>query len=242
MTCVFVAGTDTDVGKTVVTAALLTRLNQGGYRTLAMKPVAAGAEQTPDGLRNSDALALQQAMSVEVPYESVNPVCLAPPVAPHLAAAQIGQRLSARELYHAQQQLLDYPHDVLMIEGAGGWQVPLNDSESLADFARLCTNKVVLVVAMKLGCLNHALLSVADIQREGVEVIGWVANQPQSEPMRLHEENLAWLTAQLQQRFNVPCLGSLPFLPAATAQQLADHLLPSQELMSVLQGKVALLP
>lgn len=238
MTCIFVTGTDTDVGKTLVSSALLLRLAQGGYRTLAMKPVAAGAALTEHGLRNDDALQLRAAMNVTgVEYSELNPVCLAPPVAPHLAAEQVNQRLTVRDLTeHFKSLRAAYAHDLMLVEGAGGWQVPLNEEESLADFVEAIGAKVVLVVGLKLGCLNHTLLTIADLQHRGIEVLGWVANQAQPEAMALQTENVAWL----KRRLPIPLLGTIPFLEkTAEADRPAsavDYLPASQELMSVLQG------
>lgn len=238
MSCVFVTGTDTEVGKTFVTCAMLARLAEGKYQTLAMKPVAAGAELTVNGLRNEDALQLQQAMThTNVPYEAMNPICLAAPIAPHLAAAELQQPLQAEEIVAAAQNLqATYPHDCFVVEGAGGWLVPLNQEETLADVALVLTARVVLVVGMKLGCLNHALLTMAELQRQGVAVVGWVANQITPEPMARADENLVWLTRHL----SVPLLANLPYL--AEPAQALDYFPSSHELMSLLQGKTAFSP
>ncbi|MFC3281640.1 dethiobiotin synthase [Pseudidiomarina halophila] len=218
-----------------MTTALLQRLADGGFKTLAMKPIAAGAEATPQGLRNSDALQLANVMTVaEVPYSQLNPVCLAPPVAPHLAAAQVQQRLCVSDLVKAVTMLRQgYEHDLFVIEGAGGWQVPLNDEETLADLVSEIGAKVVLVVGLKLGCLNHALLTMADLDRRGIEVVGWVANQVNPEPMALQAENVAWL----QRRLTVPLLATIPYLPVAQRATVTGYLPASHELMSLLQGK-----
>ncbi|MGQ4275937.1 dethiobiotin synthase [Pseudidiomarina sp. E22-M8] len=234
MTCIFVTGTDTDVGKTLVSTAILQRLAEGGFQTLAMKPIAAGADQTEHGLRNSDALQLAAAMTVpNVAYHQLNPICLAPPVAPHLAAAQVNHRLNVSDLVEATASLRQsYVHELLMIEGAGGWQVPLNDHETFADFVSEIGAKVVLVVGLKLGCLNHTLLTMADLQQRGIKVIGWVANQVQSEPMALQTENVAWL----QQHLKLPLLATIPYLATEQRATAASYLPASHELMSLLQG------
>ncbi|WP_034729308.1 dethiobiotin synthase [Pseudidiomarina atlantica] len=233
MTCVFVAGTDTDAGKTIAAAALLYRLAEGAVRTLAMKPVAAGAVATASGLRNSDALQLELAMNARnVSYAEVNPICLAAPIAPHIAAEQAGIKLSVAELLRHQQRLAQHPHDLLLIEGAGGWLVPLNEAETLADFAVAVGAKVVLVVGLKLGCLNHALLTAAAIQQSGAELVGWIGNQPQASVMSYQQENIEYLKAKLP----APCLGILPFEPSADSAKLAGYLLESQALMSLFAG------
>lgn len=240
MSCVFVTGTDTDVGKTLVSAALLERLAEGGYQTLAMKPVAAGAEDTELGLRNGDALQLKAAMSCcEVPYQLVNPICLAAPVAPHLAAAQQELELTVAELKTAYQRLAQQEHDLVLVEGAGGWLVPLNEQESLADLATALDCNVVLVVGMQLGCLNHALLTASEIQQRGLNLVGWVANQANPEAMALAQENERWLANYLATHFQAPLLASIPFQVSADAKQVASYFPESQELMSLLCGKTA---
>ncbi|RUO55746.1 dethiobiotin synthase [Pseudidiomarina homiensis] len=241
MTCVFVTGTDTDVGKTLVSAALLERLAEGHFRTLAMKPVAAGADATVAGLRNSDALQLEQAMTCgPVAYEAINPICLSAPVAPHLAAQQQGIDLTVADLKTAHEQLTDVAHDLLLIEGAGGWLVPLNATESLADFATAVHGNIVLVVGMRLGCLNHALLTAADIHRRGLNLVGWVANQAQPEAMALADENELWLAEYLETHYQAPLLASIPFQKTANPKAVAGYFPASQELMSLLRGSTAL--
>ncbi|WP_411358472.1 dethiobiotin synthase [Pseudidiomarina salilacus] len=233
MTCVFVTGTDTDAGKTMAAAALLYRLAESAVKTLAMKPVAAGAVATANGLRNSDALQLELAMNARnVTYAEVNPICLAAPIAPHIAAEQAGIKLSVAELLRHQQRLAQHPHDLLLIEGAGGWLVPLNEVETLADYAVAARVKVVMVVGLKLGCINHALLTAAAIQQSGAELVGWIGNQPQALAMPHQHENLAYLQARLP----APCLGVLPFEPSADSAKLASYLLESQALMSLFAG------
>ncbi len=237
MNCVFVTGTDTDAGKTLVSSALLERLGEGGLRTLAFKPVAAGAVKTAVGMRNSDALQLERAMSCRgVSYEQINPVCLEAPVAPHLAAVTEGRKLAVEGLHGDYLRLCEHDHDVILIEGAGGWLVPLNDEETLADFATKVNAHVVLVVNMKLGCLNHALLTAADIQRRGLKLVGWVANQAQPTTMALAEENQAWLTKYFAREHGAPLLASIPFQQTVDALRVASYLPASQALISVLQG------
>lgn len=215
----FITGTDTDAGKTVVTAGLLTAANQRQLSTLAMKPVAAGCESTASGLRNDDALQLQAAMSIQMPYEQVNPVALAPAIAPHIAARQAGKHLQVSQLAGYCRGGQTHPADLFLVEGAGGWLVPLNQTETLADLARELQWPVILVVGMKLGCLNHALLTVQAIARDGLELAGWVANC--KEPgMAEQEANIQ----TLQQVIPAPCLGVVPFLNPVTAGQVAAHL------------------
>ncbi|HNN87204.1 MAG TPA: dethiobiotin synthase, partial [Pseudomonadales bacterium] len=153
----FIAGTDTDAGKTHIACQLLRAAQQRGLRTLSLKPLAAGAENTVEGLRNSDALMLQQASTLQLPYADINPFCFAEAIAPHIAAEKNGARLSAKEIAQRVHQVLNtVDFDYALIEGAGGWRVPLNETETLADVVKLLNLPVILVVGMKLGCLNHA--------------------------------------------------------------------------------------
>lgn len=203
----FVTGTDTDVGKTLISEGLLHAANDRGLSTAAVKPVAAGCEMTKDGLRNDDALILQQAMSASLPYEQVNPVALAPPMAPHVAAAQVGRRLSADRLAGFCRGVLMQKNDVVIVEGAGGWRVPLNSRETLADVAKLLSLPVIMVVGMRLGCLNHAYLTAEAIRRDGLVLAGWVSNHIDPD-MPAYAESLA----DLEQGLAAPCLGHIPFL------------------------------
>jgi dethiobiotin synthetase len=210
----FVTGTDTGVGKTHASVALLHAFAAQGRSTLGLKPVAAGCEVTPDGLRNEDALALQAAATVQLPYAQVNPVALAAAIAPHIAAAQEKRRIGVAQLAGllrgAQMQARA---DVTLVEGAGGWRVPLNERETLADLAREMAVPVLLVVGMRLGCLNHALLTAEAIRRDGLVLAGWVANCIDAD-MPVREENITTLRAAL----GAPLLGVLPHGPAdATA-------------------------
>lgn len=172
----FVTGTDTDAGKTHVACALLRAAATAGYSTLGMKPVAAGASGEAGALRNDDALRLQAASSIPLPYEQINPVCLAAPASPHIAAQLAGRRVSAERLTGLCRGVLGQRADLTLIEGAGGWRVPLNEREYLSDLAKALQLPVLLVVRMRLGCLNHALLTVEAIVRDGLRVAGWIAN------------------------------------------------------------------
>lgn len=203
----FVAGTDTDCGKTFVSCVLLHAAAKLGRSTVGMKPVAAGAEQTEQGLRNDDALRLQRAASLPLGYEQVNPVCLPAAVSPHLAAAQAGKRLQVQRISGFCQGVLMKRADLTLIEGAGGWRVPLSEHEFMSDLARALNLPVILVVGMKLGCLNHALLTAEAIVRDGLGIAGWIATQ-RDPGMALVEENLQTLREALP----FPCLGHIPFL------------------------------
>ncbi len=215
----FVTGTDTGVGKTLVTAGLLHAARQQQLTTLAMKPLAAGCEATPEGLRNEDALALQAAMTVELDYEQVNPVALAEPIAPHLAAADLGRRLSLDRLVGFCRGTLMNKADLRLIEGAGGWRMPLNERETLAGLPQALDIPVILVVGVRLGCLNHAFLTQEAIMRDGVKIAGWVASQVEADMPAL-AGNLETLRGALA----APCLGEVPFLPQPTPEAVAGYL------------------
>jgi dethiobiotin synthetase len=195
----FVTGTDTGVGKTRVAAALIRQARRKHTKVCGWKPVATGCAATPDGLRNDDALALEDAAASGEPYELLNPYAFAPAVAPHLAAQLSGRRIRVAELDRIHAQLAQR-HGLVVAEGAGGWRVPLDDSWTLGAWVAEHEWPVLLVVGMRLGCLNHALLSAEAIARD-TKLVGWVANVPA--PMPLLEENLA----TLGQRLSVPCWG-----------------------------------
>lgn len=215
----FIAGTDTDVGKTTVAAGLLCAARRRGLSTAAGKPVASGCVAGPDGLRNSDALALLAQCSLPLAYQDVNPVALEPAIAPHLAAREVGLTLEVAGLLPPMQQLLARRADFSLIEGAGGWRVPLSGGEHLSDLAIALGLPVILVVGVRLGCINHALLSAEAIARDGLPLAGWVANVVDPATSRL-EDNLRTLEEQLA----APCLGRVPRLAEARAEDVAGYL------------------
>jgi dethiobiotin synthetase len=215
----FITGTDTDAGKTSIAAGLLCAAKQQQHSTLAMKPVASGCQMSVEGLRNSDALALIEQSTVQLPYSQVNPYAFAPAIAPHIAAQEAGIELSVRDLYRAAQIILQEPADFTLIEGAGGWRVPISSTEFLSDFAIALQLPVILVVGVKLGCINHAVLSAQAIVHDGLELAGWVANVVDPKCARL-AENLA----TLQQLMPAPCLAEVPYLDIASAEHVAKYL------------------
>ena len=216
----FVTGTDTGVGKTMVSAAILEAARAAGLRTLAMKPIASGCDETPEGLRNEDALALQSAMTESLAYEVINPVALKPAIAPHVAAAQAGKTVTAQRLIGFCRGLQLRPADLMLIEGAGGWRVPLNERETYASLPRELGTPVILVVSLKLGCINHALLTAEAIRADGLVVAGWVANRAEAETMSCEQETLDYLRSHMA----APCLGELPWLAEPDPVALASHL------------------
>jgi dethiobiotin synthetase len=216
----FVTGTDTDVGKTVVSAALLVAANKKGLKTLAIKPVAAGCETTDEGLRNDDAVLLQKHMSVELYYEQVNPITLQDAAAPHIVAAKESKTLSVSRLVGFCRGTLMTRHDFSLIEGAGGWRVPLNPRETLAGLPKELNTPVILVVAIRLGCINHAILTAEAIRRDGLVLAGWVANRVQVDAMAFEEENIK----TLKNLMPGPCLGVLPFSSPLDIDHLSEAL------------------
>jgi len=212
----FVTGTDTGVGKTLVSAALLHALARRHARVVGMKPVAAGLVDGPDGAVSEDVLALRAASTLRVPPELDNPVALSAPLSPHLAAAREGRRLEVAAL-HAAWQSLAARADVVVVEGAGGWYTPINEAQTLADLARVIGAPVVLVVGLRLGCLNHALLTVDAVRAAGLPLAGWVANRIDPD-MSAADENIE----TLRRRIAAPLLGVVPW--GATPQEAAARL------------------
>lgn len=215
----FVTGTDTDVGKTTIAAGLLRAARLAGLSTAAVKPLASGCEAGADGLRNSDALALLAECSLPLSYAEVNPFAFAPAIAPHLAAREAGVPLKVEALAAAVQAVLAQQADFTLVEGAGGWRVPLDGQATLAELPVALDLPVILVVGVRLGCINHALLTAEAIARDGLRLAGWVANVLDPQTSRL-DDNLRTLT----ERLAAPCLGRVPRLQQADAAAVARHL------------------
>ncbi|MCU0836727.1 MAG: dethiobiotin synthase [Chromatiaceae bacterium] len=218
MSGIFVTGTDTNCGKTEVSLGLMLALQRRGLQVLGMKPVASGCELSPSGLRNEDARRLLAQGSTRAAYELVNPYALAPPIAPHIAAGQAGVTIGLERIRAAYQQLA-VQADWVVVEGVGGWRVPLGPSLSVSDLPPALGLPVVLVVGLKLGCLNHALLTAESIRARGCPFAGWVANQIDPQ-MLVRQENLATLAALI----DAPCLGLVPPLIPLDAGRVADCL------------------
>lgn len=207
---VFITATDTDAGKTYVSVMLLQGLKQLNQQVIAVKPIAAGGLEVSGHMasENSDALLLQQHSSNALPYSWHNPLFFQQPVAPHLAAALSQQPINEAVLNHSLQQWQQHPADICVIEGAGGWLLPLNNKRYLADWVVEHKLAVIVVIGVKLGCLNHAMLTLREIERSGCKIVGWVANCVDPH-MLLLEQNIQ----DLQQRISQPCLAVLPFQP-----------------------------
>ncbi len=259
----FITGTDTDVGKTEVAVLLLNALARAGFDTVAMKPIAAGCEwravssanmqnssstqtngadsESPRSHHqsgywvNEDALKLQAAATLQLPYSKVNPFAYEPAIAPHIAAmaeknsAEIP--LSVTQLLKHWQHLAALDADVLITEGAGGWQLPLNALEDMPSFVSRANMDVILVVGMRLGCLNHALLTISAIKALGLKVAGWVANQATPDVMPMYKENLA----TLRSRIAAPLLAEVPHFSGAEMEAQQQVWLEQQNWLSQLK-------
>jgi len=206
----FVTGTDTGVGKTWVSCSLMRALIGEGLRVVGMKPVASGAEMHAGQLRNEDALRLLETSNVEAPYEWINPYCFAPAIAPHIAAQQAGTAISLDVINSAYQRLTELA-DVVVVEGVGGWVVPINTTKTMADIAVMLNIPVILVVGMRLGCLNHAILTAQSIRSCTLPLCAWVANSPDP-VMPAWQENIDTLKSFIP----APLAGVMPHYTSST--------------------------
>ena len=221
----FVAGTDTGVGKTFASCVMLKAAEKKSLRTLALKPVSAGCDlialsNGKTQWQNEDALALMKTMTVKLPYAQVNPIALEVPASPHISAALENKLVRADRIVGYCRGALMTPADFVLIEGAGGWRVPISATETMADIAKQLEMKVILVIALKLGCLNHALLTVEAIKRDGLEIAAWVGNQATPQAMDYQEQNIATLKSAIP----APCLGILPYSSMQDSGALVDCL------------------
>ncbi|MGH8263964.1 MAG: dethiobiotin synthase [Steroidobacteraceae bacterium] len=215
----FVTGTDTGVGKTHVSVALMQALARNGARVVGMKPVASGCELQDGRLVNEDALLLWRAGNVDVQYADVNPYAFAPAIAPHAAAAAAGVAIDL-ELLRLRFDALAARADCVVVEGAGGWRVPLGPGFGMADLAARLELPVLLVVGMRLGCLNHALLTVESIATCGLRLAGWIANDP-GPPMEAREASVL----ALRERLPAPCIADLAWRAPLPLESIASHCL-----------------
>jgi dethiobiotin synthetase len=216
----FITGTDTDVGKTYVAVELLKYLARYGFSTIGLKPIATGCQRQAAGLYNSDALKLQQYATESLPYELVNPIAFVQPVAPHIAAQTQNKSLSRDFILQACFPALNYPADVFVIEGAGGWYLPLNHRQTMAEVVVKWQASVILTVGMRLGCLNHALLTYRAIRQSGAPLLGWVANCI-DEQMPYLNENIATLRTMMDCTY----LGLIPYNQLAQFDDTLDAIL-----------------
>jgi dethiobiotin synthetase len=218
----FVTGTDTEIGKTFVARDLVRHLVARDQHVAALKPVASGCERVGNELRNADALDLMGAANIDLPYDTVNPYAFEPPVAPHLAAARAGVIIDPRQ---AAAGISGLEADWLIVEGAGGWSIPIDESRLLRELVNAFTQQVLLVVGLRLGCINHALLSAEQILRDGFDLVGWVANE--IDPAMLEQEgNLATLDALMP----VGRIGLVPHCKHEPAGVVGEWQLPAGSL------------
>ena len=213
----FVVGTDTGIGKTHASCALLHALARRHARVCGMKPIAAGGVESPDGFTNEDSIAHRAASTVRVPPALDNPILLPEPLSPHIAAARAGRPIAFAPVLAAVDALRALT-DALVVEGAGGFLVPLSDSQTGADLAVALQMPLVLVVGMRLGCLNHALLTAAAIRARGLELAGWIANRVDPDFL-CPDENLAYLRSHL----GAPLWADLPFSASPDPRADADR-------------------
>ncbi|WP_039055164.1 dethiobiotin synthase [Enterobacter sp. Bisph1] len=215
----FVTGTDTEVGKTVASCALLQAANLRGLRSAGYKPVASDSEMTPAGLRNSDALALQRNSSLPMDYRTVNPYTFAEPTSPHIVSADCGEPIEA-QVMSAGLRALESQAQWLLVEGAGGWFTPLSETLTFADWVVQEQLPVILVVGVKLGCINHAMLTALAVREAGLPLAGWIANDVVA-PGKRHQEYIATLRRVMQ----APLIGEIPWFTHAPEEEKTGHYL-----------------
>lgn len=214
----FLTGTDTGCGKTEMACGMMRYLRDRGVAVAGMKPVASGAEFVDGGLRNADAQRIRAEYEAPPPYEWINPYVFEPPIAPHLAATEAGVEIEIERIRELAGRLRERS-GCLIVEGVGGWRVPIGGGNSVGDLARCLGLPVLLVVGLKLGCINHALLTVEAIRRDGLTLGGWFANLLEPGMLR-QQENLATLKAQM----GAPLLGVLPRLASVSPDRVASCL------------------
>ncbi|MDD1783682.1 dethiobiotin synthase [Enterovibrio sp. ZSDZ35] len=214
----FVTGTDTEVGKTVASMAVMHAISKAGYRIAGYKPVAAGSKETDEGLMNSDAIRLRAASNVELAYEEVNPCLLDAACSPHIAADIEGRSVDFSVLSKGLRDI-QAKADVALVEGAGGWRVPVSYDSTLADWVREEKLPVILVVGIKLGCLNHAYLTAEAVRRDGLEVVGWIANR-----VNPGTEHYSDIVKTLEHHLQVPKLGEIPYLCSVKSRDLSEYI------------------
>lgn len=214
----FIAGTDTEIGKTFTTSALLRAFAQQGRSTLGMKPIASGADEIDGVLHNEDVDSLVAASNVKAPQEIVVPYLMRTPAAPHIVAQVENVKIDVQHIASCYEQAQALA-DVILVEGVGGFCVPLDDNTSTVDLAQRMNLPVILVVGMRLGCINHALLTAQAIRASGLHLAAWVANTVDPQ-MRFFDENVQ----AIAQRIAAPCLGVMPRLAESEVNQAPQYL------------------
>jgi len=223
----FITGTDTNAGKTFASCSILCAAQAQGYLTAAIKPVAAGVSNSPQGLQNEDVIALSEYCSLPLTLSDINPVCFKDPIAPHIAAQRAGINLNAGNIAEQCQKIINMKADLTLVEGAGGWKVPLSEQETMADIAKHLEIPVILIVGMRLGCLNHALLTAQSILADGLRLAGWVANQIDPE-MSVYQENVSTLVDLMP----APMLAEIPWLDGEDSAGRALKFIDIERIMS----------
>ncbi|PLK58412.1 dethiobiotin synthase [Candidatus Palibaumannia cicadellinicola] len=214
----FITGTDTDIGKTIAACALLQAAARAGHQAAGYKPVATGCYLTSDGLRNSDALTLLANSNVTLFYSQVNPLAFSEPTSPHIACHEEGRNIDNYQL-SAGLRVIEKQSNWIVVEGAGGWFTPLGDELLYSDWVSAERLPVILVIGIKLGCINHALLTALAVRQLGLQLVGWIANHPQPATHRPYDYLVA-----LRNRLDVPLIGEIPWLSDCTKAWLADYI------------------
>lgn len=217
MSVFFVTGTDTEVGKTFISRTIMHIYEQKRKTCVGYKPVASGCVLTSSGLRNEDALCLQDASTMSLTYEEVNPYPFQEAVAPHLAAQRVGQEISLQGVADGYERLLNKQADLTIVEGAGGWRLPVGNKRFMSEFVKQYEIPVVLVVGVRLGCINHACMTAEIIKQDGLTIAGWVANHVDAE-MPFLTENVK----TLKEHIDAPFLGEVPLVKSP--KEAADYL------------------
>lgn len=203
----FITGTDTMIGKTYITVGLLNLFKQKKLQTFGIKPISSGCVLKNNEWVNDDVMRIRQHSSIQLSYQQMNPFAFKPHIAPHIAAQNEGKDITVTKLIHKTKDVLQTPADVCVIEGVGGWYCPLNHKQTMADYVKTMQFSTILVIGVRLGCLNQALLACKAILLDQVPLIGWIANCIDPH-MENREENIATLNAMLP----VPCLGVVDYL------------------------------
>jgi dethiobiotin synthetase len=214
----FITGTDTNIGKSTVTASLLYGATKRGLQVAGMKPVATGCMESNDGLRNEDAELMMQYSNVDLAYELVNPYAFEPPVSPHLAAKRQNEEIQISTIMDAYHKICEQS-DWIIVEGVGGWMVPINETEFVEDIAKAMQLPLLFVIGTRLGCINHSLLAMERIQASGLTVAGWIAN--------IMDRNINFLPEvidTLRLRIDAPLVGIIPPYRILNLERISEHL------------------
>ena len=213
----FVTGTDTEVGKTYVTCQMIAALQQNGYRAVGYKPVSAGCDLIDGHWLNEDGVALHKATTLDLRIEQVNPIVFKDPIAPHIASSNESRPITVEDMVSGWHELARYTPEVMFTEGAGGWKLPLGGGHFMPELAQELNQEVIIVVGMRLGCLNHALLTAQAILADGLSIKGWIANRV-TESMTEYEANLT----TLDELMPAPRLAEIQYQQPLTMEQAAS--------------------